>query len=185
MKVSPTPLDGAVELHPDYFADERGYFMEAWNQERYARAGIDVSFRQTNISQSSRGVLRGLHYQLPAPQGKLVWVLEGAVYDVAVDIRVGSPQFGQWHGVKLDAAVRNQFYVPAGFAHGFCVLSEKALFAYMCTTEYNASGDSGLAWDDPDVGIDWPVSAPVLSSKDSQALRLRDIPAERLPVYSA
>ncbi len=173
-----------MELQPDFFADERGFFMEAWNQNRYAEAGLTEPFRQVNFSQSDHGVLRGLHYQMPAPQGKLVWVLERAVYDVAVDIRVGSPQFGKWHGVHLDATSRNQFYVPPGFAHGFCVLSEKALFAYLCTTEYDAGGDAGLAWDDPDIGVNWPVSNPTLSAKDSNAPRLRDIPAERLPVYS-
>lgn len=185
MKVVETPLEGAVELQPQVFGDERGFFMETWNQSRFAEMGMPHSFVQANVSRSAQGVLRGLHYQYPNPQGKLVWVLEGQVFDVAVDIRRGSAQFGQWHGVILDAEKKNQFYVPAGFAHGFCVLSDSALFSYLCTTEYDASADASIAWDDPDIGVEWPIPAPTLSAKDTNAPRLADIPAARLPAVSS
>lgn len=183
MKVLETPLAGAVELQPQVFGDERGFFMEAWNQSRFAEIGLPHQFVQANVSRSAKGVLRGLHYQYPNPQGKLVWVLEGQVYDVAVDIRRGSPQFGQWHGVVLDAEKKNQFYVPAGFAHGFCVLSEAALFTYLCTTEYDADADATIAWDDPGIGVRWPIAEPTLSQKDSVAPRLAEIAEGRLPAF--
>lgn len=184
MKVVETPLEGAVELQPKVFGDDRGYFMETWNQSRFAEAGLPFQFVQANVSRSARGVLRGMHYQFPNPQGKLVWVLEGQVFDVAVDIRKGSPQFGQWHGVMLDAEKKNQFYVPAGFAHGFCVLSESALFSYLCTTEYDADADASIAWDDPEIGVKWPISTPSLSAKDAAAPPLAAIPADRLPAIA-
>ena len=139
---------------------------------------------QSNVSRSARGVLRGLHYQWPNPQGKLVSVLEGEVYDVAVDIRRGSPTFGRWAGAMLTADNHRHFWIPEGFAHGFCVLSEFATFTYQCTALYDREGDASIRWNDADIGIDWPVSAPLLSDKDTRAPFLKDVPAERLPVYA-
>lgn len=144
-----------------------------------------MDFVQSNVSSSSRGVLRGLHYQWPRPQGKLVSVLEGEVYDVAVDIRQGSPTFGKHASVILSAENRRQFWIPEGFAHGFAVLSERALFHYMCTDVYVAEADSGLRWNDADVAVDWPVSNPTLSAKDEAAPFLKDIAEDRLPVFVA
>ncbi len=144
-----------------------------------------MDFVQSNVSSSSRGVLRGLHYQWPRPQGKLVSVLEGEVYDVAVDIRQGSPTFGKHASVILSAENRRQFWIPEGFAHGFAVLSERALFHYMCTDVYVAEADSGLRWNDADVAVDWPISNPTLSAKDEAAPFLKDIAEDRLPVFVA
>ncbi len=179
-----TGIEGVLIFEPKVFGDDRGFFMETWSRDRYREAGLDVEFVQDNISSSSRGVLRGLHYQNPQPQGKLVQVLKGEVLDVAADIRVGSPTFGKVATCLLSDENHRQFYVPAGFAHGFCVLSETALFLYKCTAFYNAGAEGGLLWNDPDLGIDWPVADPILSEKDSIALRLKDIPKEKLPVYT-
>lgn len=184
MKIIETSLPGCVVIEPKVFGDDRGFFMESWNRERYAAAGIGPDFVQSNLSRSAHGVLRGLHYQWPNPQGKLVSVLEGEVYDVAVDIRRGSPHFGQWTAVFLSAENRRQFWIPEGFAHGFVVTSETALFTYLCTAPYDADADAGIAWDDPAVGVDWPIAHPSLSAKDAKAPRLADVAAERQPVYS-
>ncbi|HET7331045.1 dTDP-4-dehydrorhamnose 3,5-epimerase [Dyella sp.] len=184
MKVIRTSLPGAVVIEPQVFGDARGYFYESYNQAKYADAGITAKFVQSNVSRSSKGVLRGLHYQWPNPQGKLVSVLEGEVYDVAVDIRRGSPTFGQWAGVMLTADNHRHFWIPEGFAHGFCVLSEYATFSYQCTALYDAKADAGVRWDDAALGIDWPISSPQLSEKDLKAPLLADIPAERLPVFA-
>lgn len=181
MKVIDTPLPGARIIEPKVFGDARGFFMESWNAQRYAEHGLPNHFVQSNVSRSAKNVLRGLHFQNPEPQGKLVYVLEGAVFDVAVDIRHGSPTFGQWHGVTLSADNFRQFYVPEGFAHGFCVLSDSALFAYHCTRVYAPQYDAGIHWNDPDIGIRWPVENPLLSEKDSQLPRLRDIQPHSLP----
>lgn len=181
MKVIETALPGVLIIEPKIFPDSRGFFVETYNKERYVANGMDVDFVQDNLSYSSRGVLRGLHYQNPHTQGKLVYVLQGEVWDVAVDIRHGSPQFGQWTAVTLSSGNKKQFYVPPGFAHGFCVLSETALFTYKCTDFYHPECDGGFRWDDPDLGIDWPVTAPVLSGKDGKLPFLRDIPVGRLP----
>lgn len=183
MKVLETRLPGCVVIEPRVFGDARGFFMESWNHERYAASGIGPDFVQSNLSRSARGVLRGLHYQWPNPQGKLVSVLEGEVYDVAVDIRRGSPTFGQWTGVVLSAENKRQFWIPEGFAHGFVVTSEAALFTYLCTAPYDASADAGIAWNDPDIGIDWPVTEPALSGKDASAPLLRDVNEPRLPTF--
>ena len=183
MEVLPTALPGVIEYRPRVFGDDRGFFLESFNARRYAEEGLAESFVQDNLSRSARGVLRGLHYQHPNAQGKLVQVLEGSVFDVAVDIRRGSPTFGRWVGVVLDAPVVNQLWVPPGFAHGFCVTSETALFQYKCTAYYDPDGDFSLRWDDPDLGIDWPIEAPVLSGKDARAQRLADVPEAHLPVY--
>jgi len=185
MKVIPTSLPGAVVIEPQVFGDARGFFYESYNQAKYADAGITARFVQSNVSRSSRSVLRGLHYQWPNPQGKLVSVLEGEVYDVAVDIRHGSPTFGQWAGVMLTADNHRHFWIPEGFAHGFCVLSEYATFSYQCTALYDAKADAGVRWNDDALGIDWPISNPQLSEKDLKAPLLADIPAERLPVFAA
>jgi dTDP-4-dehydrorhamnose 3,5-epimerase len=184
MKVIQTSLPGAVVIEPQVFGDARGFFYESYNQAKYADAGITAKFVQSNVSRSSKGVLRGLHYQWPNPQGKLVSVLEGEVYDVAVDIRRGSPTFGQWAGVMLTADNHRHFWIPEGFAHGFCVLSEYATFSYQCTALYDAKADAGVRWNDAALGIDWPISAPQLSEKDLKAPLLADIPAERLPAFA-
>jgi len=184
MKVVETALPGCVVIEPAVFGDDRGFFFEAWNAERYGQHGLPAKFVQSNVSSSSRGVLRGLHYQWPNPQGKLVSVLEGEVYDVAVDIRRGSPTFRRWAAVVLSADNKRQFWIPEGFAHGFAVLSERALFSYLCTAPYDKAADAGVRWDDPALGIDWPVSSPLLSAKDEAAPRLADIAPERLPTCS-
>jgi dTDP-4-dehydrorhamnose 3,5-epimerase len=183
VKVVETSLPGCVVVEPAVFGDDRGFFFETWNADRYGQQGLPTKFVQSNVSSSSRGVLRGLHYQWPNPQGKLVSVLEGEVYDVAVDIRRGSPTFGQWAAVVLSAENKRQFWIPEGFAHGFAVLSERAIFSYLCTAQYDKAADAGVRWNDPAIGIDWPVSAPLLSAKDEAAPLLADIAPERLPVY--
>lgn len=183
MNVTETPLPGVLVIEPKVFGDDRGFFMETWQAERYEQAGLPP-FVQDNLSRSARGVLRGLHYQEPVAQGKLVSVLDGEVFDVAVDIRHGSPTFGQWHGVTLSAGNKRQFWVPAGFAHGFVVTSESALFAYKVSAPYRPEYDHSLRWDDPALGIAWPVEQPTLSGKDSSAPTLAGIPVEELPQYA-
>jgi len=176
-----TGLPDVILLEPKRFGDDRGFFMEMFHAKRYEEAGIAGPFVQDNFSRSAKGILRGLHFQEPNAQGKLVQVLAGAVYDVAVDIRRGSPTFGRWVGVELSADNRRQLWVPAGFAHGFCVLSESADFHYKCTDFYSPATERGIAWNDPDLGIPWPVTSPLLSAKDSAAPRLKDAPL--LPSY--
>lgn len=183
MKVTETRLPGCLLIEPKIYGDARGWFMESWNRERYAALGIGPEFVQSNLSRSARGVLRGLHYQWPNPQGKLVSVLEGEVFDVAVDIRRGSPTFGQWSGVMLSAGNRRQFWVPEGFAHGFVAVSESALFSYLCTAPYDAATDANVAWNDPSIGIEWPIEDPSLSAKDAAAPLLRDVADDRLPIF--
>jgi dTDP-4-dehydrorhamnose 3,5-epimerase len=170
-------------IEPAVFGDSRGFFYEGWNKARFAQAGLALEFVQNNVSASSRGVLRGLHYQWPNPQGKYVSVLEGEVYDVAVDIRVGSPTFGQSTAVLLSAENHRHFWIPEGFAHGFVVLSERALFSYLVTAPYDKAADAGIRWNDASLGIDWPVSEPLLSEKDAAAPFLADVAPDRLPVY--
>ena len=181
MKFIETKIPGVLLIEPDIHRDARGFFLESWNLDRYAAAGLPARFVQDNLSRSSRGVLRGLHYQEPFPQGKLLTVLHGEVFDVAVDIRVGSPTFGQSVGVTLSADDPRYIYIPEGCAHGFAVTSETCLFAYKCTDYYRPQCEAGLRWDDPDLGIAWPIEAPALSAKDRAAPRLRDIPADGLP----
>ncbi len=185
MKVTETRLPGVVVVEPAVFRDDRGYLTEVWNQKRYDGAGLPVRFVQDNLSSSKHGVLRGLHYQWPAAQGKLVSVLHGEVFDVAVDIRLGSPTFGQWVGVTLSSENRHQIYIPEGFAHGFAVLSETALVLYKCTEFYTPSDEASLAWNDPAIGIDWPISEPILAPKDAAAPTLADLPKHRLPTVVA
>ncbi|SKA20542.1 dTDP-4-dehydrorhamnose 3,5-epimerase [Novilysobacter spongiicola] len=183
MKVTETSLPGCLVIEPKVFGDARGFFLETWNRERYAGHGIGPDFVQSNLSRSAQGVLRGLHYQWPNPQGKLVSVQEGEVFDVAVDIRRGSPTFGQWTGVILSAENKRQFWIPEGFAHGFVVTSDAAQFSYLCTAPYDASADAGVAWNDAEIAIDWPVTDPSLSAKDAAAPCLGDIATGRLPIF--
>jgi len=183
MKRLETDLPGVLILEPDVFPDDRGFFLETWNKAGYEELGIKADFVQDNLSCSDRGVLRGLHYQNPRQQAKLVQVLQGEVLDVAVDIRVGSPTFGRWASVALSAENRRQVYVPEGFAHGFAVLSESALFAYKCSDFYSPESEGGVIWNDPDLGIDWCIESPILSGKDVHYPPLREIPPDSLPQY--
>lgn len=183
MKVSKTRLPGVLVLTPDVFGDDRGYFVETWRARRYAEIGVPEIFVQDNLSMSRRGILRGLHLQHPHGQGKLVHVVQGEVFDVAVDVRVGSPTFGLWVGTVLSEANHQQVWIPPGFAHGFCVTSETALFAYKCTEVYHRHSELGVAWNDPDLGIEWPLTDPSLSEKDAVFPRLADIPEDQLPRY--
>ncbi len=176
MNVQTTHLDGVLLIAPKVFGDARGFFLETFQARRYAEAGIPNSFVQDNHSRSARGVLRGLHYQIERPQGKLVMVTKGAVFDVAVDIRKGSPTFGQWFGAELNDENHHQLYVPPGFAHGFCVLSEQADFLYKCTETYAPDLERSIIWNDPDIAIAWPLEAPSLSARDARAPRLKDVP---------
>ena len=175
MKVSPTKLPDVLVIELATYQDARGYFMETYQQQRYADAGIVGHFCQDNLSFSVRNTLRGLHFQSPQAQAKLVQVIAGAIFDVAVDVRVGSPTFGQWDGVTLSRANKRQVYVPQGFAHGFCVLSESAHVAYKCSDYYNPKDEGGILWSDPAVAIDWPVKNPTLSDKDQQYPCLTDL----------
>jgi dTDP-4-dehydrorhamnose 3,5-epimerase len=180
MKVTECELKGLLIIEPHVFGDARGYFLETWNRRRYHEEGLTVDFVQDNLSFSRRGSLRGLHCQNPSPQGKLVSVIAGEVYDVAVDLRRSSPTFGRWCGVRLSSETGRQFYVPPGFAHGFQVLSESAFVQYKCTDYYSPKDEVTVAWNDPEIGIMWPLSDPLLSDKDRRGLRLRDVPGERL-----
>ncbi len=162
------------------YSDSRGSFIESWHKQRYAGLGITVDFVQDNISYSKKGVLRGLHYQNPSPQGKLVYVLEGEVFDVAVDIRVGSPTFGKWLGMTLSFENKKQLFIPEGFAHGFVVTSDDAIFAYKCTGSYRKDSEKTIRWDDPEIGILWPIENPMLSEKDRAGLSLKAMPRESL-----
>jgi dTDP-4-dehydrorhamnose 3,5-epimerase len=185
MKLTETDLPGCVVVEPRVHGDARGAFWESWNRPRFAAHGLDFEVTQHNVSTSERGVLRGLHYQWPNPQGKLVSVLEGEVYDVAVDIRRGSPHFGRWTAVVLSGANKRHLWIPEGFAHGFVVLSERAVFTYLCTRPYDAVADAGIRWNDARIGIDWPVGAPSLSGKDAVAPFLDEVAPDRLPEYTA
>jgi len=185
VKVLETDLPGCLVLEPQVFGDDRGFFYESFNRDKLAAIGLAPEFVQGNVSSSTRGVLRGLHYQWPKPQGKLVSVLEGEVWDVAVDIRRGSPTFGRWTAAVLSAENKRHFWIPEGFAHGFVTLSERALFTYLCTATYDRNADAGIRWNDAGLAIDWPASAPLLSDKDAKAPFLADVAQERLPVYVA
>jgi len=175
MKVTPTDIPDVLLIEPDLFGDERGRFQEVWNQQRYVAAGIAATFVQDNLSRSVRGTLRGLHYQMQQTQGKLIQVLQGRIFDVAVDLRRNSDTFGQWAGTILDGETSHQFWVPPGFAHGFLVLSETADVFYKCTDLYLPPAERTLIWNDPDVRIDWPLeSEPILSAKDRAGIPLAD-----------
>ena len=175
MKVVPTRLPEVLLLEPRVFGDARGFFFESWNERQFERAGIRARFVQDNHSRSEKGVLRGLHYQIRQPQGKLIRVVAGEIFDVAVDIRSGSPTFGRWEGVRLSAESHELLWVPIGFAHGFCVLSESAEVLYKTTDFYAPEHERCILWNDPELHIDWPFSgAPTLSAKDAAGVRLRD-----------
>jgi len=182
VKVTPTELPGVLLVEPTVFRDVRGFFVETFQAERYAAAGIPGPFVQDNLSRSGKGTLRGLHFQEPHAQGKLVQVLRGAVWDVAVDVRKGSPHFGRWVGAELNDENRHQLWIPSGFAHGFCVLSESADFFYKCTALFAPEAERAVRWDDPALGIRWPVEAPRLSAKDAAAPPLSQAPV--LPAYA-
>lgn len=173
-------ISGPVLLQAKVFGDSRGYFFELWNEQRFHANGVSDHFVQDNISFSSKGTLRGLHFQNPAPQGKLMTVLEGEVFDVAVDLRRASPTFGKWMSVELSSTAHNQFYIPPGFAHGFQVLSDTTLFHYKCTAFYAPANEMTLLWNDPELAIPWPLENPLLSEKDKRGLTLKDLPSNRL-----
>lgn len=182
MKVHPTVLPGVVVVEPEVYRDPRGFFLETYHARKYREGGIGATFVQDNLSRSVRGTLRGLHAQQRRPQGKLIRVVEGEIFDVAIDIRRGSPRFARWVGVRLSGESFRQLYVPPGFAHGFCVLSEQVLLEYKVTDFYDPADEITLIWNDPDLAIEWPLADPLLSVKDGAGLRLRDI-MEVLPIY--
>jgi len=186
MKVLPTSLPGVFLIEPTVFGDHRGFFMESYNRKTFAEHGLDRDWVQDNHSKSSRGVLRGLHYQLGRPQAKLVRAIVGAVFDVVVDIRFGSPTFGQWYGAELSAENQRQLYAPRGMAHGFVVLSDVAEFLYKVDDFHAPEEERSIAWDDPNIGIEWPLSEglkPILSPKDTDCPRLNEMAVDQLPVY--
>ncbi len=182
MNVITTPLAGLLIIEPKVFGDSRGFFFETYQKQRYQQAGIECEFVQDNISRSQYGVLRGLHYQLQYSQAKLVSVLRGKVFDVAVDIRRNSPTFGQWFGIELSEENHKQLFVPQGFAHGFSVLSETVDFCYKCSELYHPEDEKGIAWNDPALSINWQLSEPQLSAKDQQYVNLEEMPPEHLPI---
>jgi dTDP-4-dehydrorhamnose 3,5-epimerase len=183
MEFRETDLPGVVIIEPDVFSDARGFFSETYHRRKYSEGGITAEFVQDNHSKSSERTLRGLHAQLKNPQGKLVRVIEGEIWDVAVDIRRGSPTFGRWVGVSLSAENQRQIYVPPGFAHGFCVVSPTAEVEYKCTAFYDPSDEISILWNDPQIGIDWPVRDPMLSARDKNAASLSQH-LEELPVFT-
>jgi dTDP-4-dehydrorhamnose 3,5-epimerase len=183
INVIETDIPGLLVLESPIHRDARGSFLELWRRDRHREAGVPGEFAQDNVSVTTRGVLRGLHYQHPEGQGKLVTVLQGEIYDVGVDLRAGSPTFGRWAGVWLRGDEGRQFYVPEGFAHGFVVTSASATIHYKCTRTYDAEGQYAVRWDDPDLDIDWPVSEVILSPKDRDAPRFRDIPPGHLSTF--
>ena len=174
MNLVPTPLDGVLVLEPRVFRDERGFFLETFNIGKLGGTALDTEFRQDNHSRSTAGVVRGLHYQLDNPQGKLVHVARGSIFDVAVDIRRGSPTFARWFGVELSDENLRSLWIPPGFAHGFCVLSEMADVIYKCTSLHDSADDRGVAWNDPRIRIEWPASNPMVSAKDAKWAALSD-----------
>ncbi|RKG55891.1 dTDP-4-dehydrorhamnose 3,5-epimerase [Corallococcus sp. AB011P] len=181
MKVTPLEIPDVLLIEPKVFGDDRGFFLESFHAKRYADVGVVGPFVQDNLSRSVKGTLRGLHFQEPNAQGKLVQCLAGAVWDVAVDIRKGSPTFGRWVAAELTGENKHQLWVPPGFAHGFCVVSDSADFFYKCTALYSPESERSVVWDDPDLAIPWPVKEPLLSPKDQRAPRLKDAPV--LPVF--
>ena len=181
MNITETSLPGILIVEPRVYGDERGFFLETYHLERFREAGIPGPFVQDNHSRSQRGVLRGLHYQEPKQQGKLVRCSRGAMFDVAVDIRIGSPQFGKWFAIELNDRDQRMMWVPPGFAHGFCALTDDCDVTYKCTGYYDPPSEQGILWNDPDIGIRWPIAEPRLSTKDAVAPRLKDAPV--LPSY--
>lgn len=183
MKVLQTDLPECLVFEPRVFEDDRGSFHESFNHDKLATLGLRPSFVQGNVSSSRRGVLRGLHFQWPNPQGKYLSVQQGEIWDVMVDVRRGSPSFSRWTAVVLSSANKRQLWVPEGFAHGYVVLSEQAVVSYLCTATYDPGAETAVRWDDPELAIDWPVKDPVLSGKDAKALSLSDIAEDRLPLF--
>lgn len=179
MNVIECNIPGPLIIEPKVFGDDRGFFLESWNAQAFAKAGLDLTFVQDNHSRSQKGVLRGMHFQNPSPQGKLVRVVRGAVFDAVVDLRRSSPTFGKWTGVVLSAENKRMFWVPEGFAHGFLTLEDDTDFLYKCTTPYAPQNEASLAWDDPEVGIEWPLDGiePKLSAKDAVGVPLADVKA--------
>lgn len=175
MKFIQADIPGLVVIEPRVFKDERGFFMETYNRSVFEEHGIEPEFVQFNHSLSVKNTLRGLHYQVGKPQGKLVRVIRGEVYDVSVDIRFGSPTFGKWFGISLSAENKKMLYVPVGFAHGFCVMSDDAEFIYACTDTYHPEGERGILWNDPDLAVSWPVTKPLLSEKDKRNILFKNI----------
>ncbi len=185
LRIVKTDIPDVLIVEPDVFGDERGFFKEVYHEKKYISAGIRARFNQDNHSRSVKGVLRGLHYQLKNPQAKLVFVLKGSVFDVAVDIRLGSPWFGKWTGTVLTQDNHRQMFIPEGFAHGFCVLGETADFIYKCSSFFDPDDDRGILWSDPQIDINWNVHNPVVSEKDRALPLLCDVPEEFLPVYES
>jgi dTDP-4-dehydrorhamnose 3,5-epimerase len=185
MNIITTSIEGILIIEPQTFEDQRGFFMETYNQSRYVEAGVNKVFVQDNLSYSLKGTVRGLHFQIKNPQAKLVHVITGEIFDVAVDIRPGSATFGQWTGIHLSDKNRRQLYIPEGFAHGFCVLSDAARFSYKCSDFYAPEDEGGIIWSDPDIGISWPLENPIISEKDKQYPKLSDLKHEQLPVSKA
>jgi dTDP-4-dehydrorhamnose 3,5-epimerase len=183
MNVLPTELEGVLIIEPRIFGDHRGFFLETYQQRRYRDSGVDAQFIQDNLSFSVRRTLRGLHYQFSNQQAKLVQVLDGEIYDVAVDIRYGSPTFGRYVGALLSSQNHRQLYIPKGFAHGFCVLSDTALFAYKCDDYYAPEYEGGICWNDPEIAIAWPLPDPILSDRDARLPALSRVDPDRLPRY--
>lgn len=181
MRILRTPFDGLVIVEPAVYTDARGQFLETWRESRYGESGLLGRVAQDNVSWSSQGVLRGLHYQFPDAQQKLVHVLDGEIFDVVVDVRRGSATFAKWFGVTLSSSNHRQLFMPEGFAHGFCVMSPAALVAYKCSAEYNPDAETTIAWNDPQIAIEWPIENPILSEKDAAAPNLARIPHGRLP----
>ncbi len=183
MKVIETKIPGVLVIEPEIYGDPRGFFLETFHRDKYDKIGLTGPWIQDNMSRSAEGVLRGLHFQWPEPQGKLVSVVEGAVWDVAVDIRRGSTTYRQWVGVELDAESHRQLWVPPGFAHGFVVTKGPATFTYKVTAPYHKEFEAGIMWDDPDLGVDWPTRAVQLSERDKKLPSLSQLPEESHPVY--
>lgn len=183
MKITETKLEGLLIIEPDVYKDARGFFLETYHQGRYRELGIQPNFVQDNMSFSKKRTLRGLHFQHPNDQAKLVQAARGTVFDVVVDIRRGSPTFGKWAGTFLSDENNRQMFIPEGFAHGFCVMSEYAVFMYKCSDFYASECEGGILWSDSDLNIGWPVENPLVSEKDMQLARLKDIAADKLPVY--
>ena len=183
MQITETKIPDVLLIQPKKFSDARGFFLESYNADRYAQSGIATPFVQDNFSHSTRDVLRGLHCQLEHTQGKLVYVTRGAVFDVAIDIRMGSPTFGQSVTAILDDQMNQQIYIPPGFAHGFCVLTDEVDFIYKCTDYYHPTSEIGVLWNDPDLNIPWPVNQPIIATRDQNFPKLKDIASNKLPVY--
>lgn len=182
MNIIETAISDVLLIEPDVFGDRRGFFLETWNEQRYQKAGFPaVNFVQDNISRSSKGVLRGLHFQLTHPQGKLIKIIRGSVFDVTVDLRPGSPTFGDWIGYELNDENHRQLWIPPGMAHGFCVLSEVADFSYKCTDFYHPEDEGGILWNDPDLAINWPMCDVLVSEKDQKLPELKTLTPEALP----